>query len=312
VRAAVKPVRASRVKPDGDPLEIPGLNQRSWAAHPHSGKVIRRSTMPTVPIDDTRLYYEERGSGSPVLLIHGTGGHTGTFNAVSQRLASSHRVISYDRRGFTRSEAPPPAKKAYLRRHADDAALLLRELGAPRATVVGWSMGAVVALALAVHHPDAVSQLVLYEPPLHAKKHMGLRVARALGGAILLGKLGRHRRGAARFYRFALGYKKGGNAFDELDPEVRESVLANSRTTIAELEAGTGEELSRDELARIKCPVGIIVGDRSASFLQAAAARSAEIFPRARTVRVPDGDHVMNVRQPEAFARAIQELTATA
>jgi pimeloyl-ACP methyl ester carboxylesterase len=267
--------------------------------------------MPTVAIDDTRLYYDERGSGPPILLINGTGGNTDTLAPISQRLAASYRVISYDRRGFARSEAPLPTKKDYLRRHADDAAALLQELGAPRAIVFGWSMGAVVALALATRHPDAVSRLVLYEPPLHAKKHMGLRVARALGGAIVLGKLGRHRRGAARFYRFALGYENGGSAYDELDPAVRESVLASSRAVIAELVAGTGEELTREALVKIRCPIGIIVGTRSGAFLQDAAARLAKIFPAARTVRVPDGDHAMPVRQPDALVRATEDLLAT-
>jgi pimeloyl-ACP methyl ester carboxylesterase len=265
--------------------------------------------MPTVGIDGLRFYYEEEGSGPPLLLVHGTGGHTGTLRDLAQRLASTHRVITYDRRGFTRSEAKPPAPKDYLRRHADDAATLLRELGAPNAAVFGWSMGGVIALALAVHHPDAVSRLVLYDPPLHAKKHMGPRLASAVGGAIALGKVGMARRGAKRFYRFALAYAKGGkNAFDELDERVRESILTNASAVIAELEAGTGEELSRSDLARIRVPVGLVVGARSARFLLAAAERCAALFPSARVVRIPDGDHIMTLRQPDVLARAIRDL----
>ena len=268
--------------------------------------------MPTVPVDaeGTRLYYEERGSGAPLLLIHANGGHLGMFTGVVERLASSYRVITYDRRGFGRSETPPPPAKDYLRRHADDAAALLREIGAPRATVVGWSMGGVVALALALHHSDAASRLVLYEAPLHAKKHMGVRLASAMGGAIALGKVGMHRRGAKRFLRFALGYSKGGGAFDELEPKLRESMLASARTIIAELEAGTGEELSLGDLAKIRCPVGIVVGTRSARFLTAAADRCAAIFPSARIVRMPNGDHVMNVRQPDVLVRAVEDAIA--
>lgn len=265
--------------------------------------------MPTVGIDGTRFTYEEEGSGPPLLLIHGTGGHTGTVREVALRLSSSYRVITYDRRGFTGTEAKPPAPKEYLRRHADDAAALLRELGASRAAVFGWSMGGVVALALAVYHPSVVSGLVLYDPPLHAKKHMGVRLASALGGAIALGKVGLHRRGAKRFYRFALAYAKGGkNAFDELDERVRESILGNAKAVIAELEAGTGEELSRSELATIACPIGLVVGARSAKFLQAAAERCSAIFPSARVVRVPGGDHMMTVRQPDVLAGAIRDL----
>jgi pimeloyl-ACP methyl ester carboxylesterase len=264
--------------------------------------------MPTVGIEGLRVYYEEQGSGSPLLLIHGTGGNTGAMAALADRLSSTHRVITYDRRGFARTVAPPPKRKDYLRRHADDAALLLRELGAPRAVVFGWSMGAVIALALAVHHPDAVSQLVLQEPPLHAKRHGGVRLASAVGGAVALGKVGMARRGAKRFARFALSYGgERGTAFDEIDPATRESILVDASAILAELRAGTGEELSRENLAKVRCPVGFIVGGRSAKFLIEATDRCAQLFPVARTIRVPTGDHVMALRQPDALARAIRD-----
>jgi pimeloyl-ACP methyl ester carboxylesterase len=265
--------------------------------------------MPTVAIEGHRFYYEEQGSGTPLLLIHGVGGHTGMFKNAVARLASSHRVITYDRRGCTQSKAPLPSSQDYLRRSADDAAVLLRELGAPRAVVAGWSMGGVVALALAVHHPDAVSRVILYEPPLHSKKHIGVRMAAAVSGALGLGKVGLHRRGAKRVLRYILGYsKEGGNAFDDLDAEVRESWLANARTLLAEVESGTGEELTTSELGRIRVPVGIIAGSRSARFLLQAVERAAKIFPAARVIRVNGGDHVMNIRQPDLFVGALREL----
>jgi pimeloyl-ACP methyl ester carboxylesterase len=267
--------------------------------------------MPTVGIEGLRFYYEEQGSGPPLLLVHGTGGDAGALRDLAGRLSSSYRVITYDRRGFTRTEVKPPAPKEYVRRHADDASALLRELGAPHARVFGWSMGGVIALALAVHHADDVSRLVLYDPPLHAKKHMGVRFATAMGGALALGKAGMYRRAAKRFFRHVLAYSKGGkNAFDELDERVRDAMLTNARTVIAELEAGTGEELSRSDLAKIGCPIGIVSGQRSAKFLVAAADRCAEIFPSARVVRVPTGDHLMTLRQPDVLAAAIRDLLA--
>ena len=169
-------------------------------------------------------------------------------------------------------------------------------------------MGGVVALALAVHHPDAASRVILYDAPLHAKKHLGVRMTGAAVRALGLGKVGLHRRGAQRSLRYAFGYDAGGSAFDELEADVRESLLANARSVLAEIEAGAGEELSRSDLAAIRCPVGIIVGSRSARFLQEAADRSAKIFPAARVVRVSGGDHVMSVRQPDRLASAIREL----
>ncbi len=267
--------------------------------------------MPTIAIEGHRFYYEEQGSGTPLLLVHGCGGHTGVFKDLVSRLATSHRVITYDRRGYAQSKAPLPGKNEYLRRSAADAAALLREIGAPRAIVVGWSMGGVIALALAVHHPEAVSRVILYEAPLHAKKHLGVRMTGAMGGALGLGKIGFERRGARRFLRYALGHADGGSAFDELDETMRESMLANAATVLAEVEAGAGEELSRRELTSLAVPIGQVVGTRSARFLMDAAERSAKLFAGSRTVRVSGGDHVMNILQPDLLTSAIRELLAS-
>jgi len=264
--------------------------------------------MPTVAIEGHRFYYDEQGSGAPLLLIHGAGAHHGVFTDVVRRLASSHRVISYDRRGYAQSPAPLPSAKEYLRRSADDAAALLREIGAPRAIVVGWSMGGVIALALAVHHPDYVSRLVLYEPPLHAKKHLGIRTTARMGGALGLGKVGLHRRGAKRFLRLVFGHKDGTCGFDELDADMRESMLANARTLLAEVEVGGGEELSKNVLAGLKIPVGLIAGTRSTGFLLEAVERAKQIFPAARVIRVNGGDHAMSITKPDLLAGAIREL----
>lgn len=266
--------------------------------------------MPVVAIDGARIYYEEHGTGPAMLLIAGTGGHTGTFSELAPSLARTYRVVSYDRRGFSRTGGAPPSR-FYVRRHAEDAAALLRAIGAVPAVVVGWSFGGIVALATAIEHADVVERLVLYEPPLHVKKHMTFDVASAIGGAILLGKVGMHRRAAARFFRWALGHRDGSNSLADLEPAMRESLLANARSVIAELEAGTGEEITRDDLGRLPCPVGYILGGRSRDVFEDAATRFCAAVPGTQVVRVPEGDHVMNIRQPDLLAGAIRDATPT-
>jgi pimeloyl-ACP methyl ester carboxylesterase len=67
------------------------------------------------------LHYEERGSGPPLLLVHGTGSYADIWSPVLDGLARSYRVIAYDRRGFARSS---PAPGGALAEHARDAAAL--------------------------------------------------------------------------------------------------------------------------------------------------------------------------------------------
>lgn len=139
--------------------------------------------MATVEVDGVGVFYRESGSGSPVLLIHGVGGDADVWGEAFDLLGHDHRVIAYDRRGFTRSTHAPVGDP---RRHRDDAAALLGALSAAPATVVGWSSGGIVALDLAVHHPELVSALVLVEPPLHLKRRPGGRQLRAVIGVQIL------------------------------------------------------------------------------------------------------------------------------
>jgi pimeloyl-ACP methyl ester carboxylesterase len=113
-------------------------------------------------VDGVRLHVVERGEGPPVVLIHGNMVTHRDFEAsgLLERLARDHRVIAFDRPGFGHSSRPrdrlwTPAAQAKLLHAA------LAQLGVERAVVVGHSMGAMVALDLALDHPDDVRRLVL-------------------------------------------------------------------------------------------------------------------------------------------------------
>jgi pimeloyl-ACP methyl ester carboxylesterase len=113
------------------------------------------------------IYYEVRGSG-PGLLIIPTGNGDGTpFAPMADALAETFTVITYDRRGFSRSPVHGPV--ATERRVADDvldARLLLDRVVSAPGHVLGACSGAIVALALLERHPDRVKTLVAHEPPL--------------------------------------------------------------------------------------------------------------------------------------------------
>src|SRR3954471_23808387 len=143
--------------------------------------------MPALEIDCVQLAYEERGSGPPVLLVHGTGG--AVWDPLPELLAAAGlRAISYHRRGFGASACAPIKDPP---RHTADAAALLERLDAAPAIVVGHSMGGVISLDLAIRHPELVRALVVVEPPLHLKTHPSVKMMCELIGAQIL----RRRRG---------------------------------------------------------------------------------------------------------------------
>jgi len=128
--------------------------RRAEREHPPEGQFLE--------IDGVRLHYVARGEGPPVVLLHGNNVSLEDFNAsgLIDRLARRHRVIAFDRPGFGHSSRPrdrlwtPTAQAALLHK-------ALRELDVERPVVVGHSMGTLVALAMALDHPDDVRSLVL-------------------------------------------------------------------------------------------------------------------------------------------------------
>jgi 3-oxoadipate enol-lactonase len=105
------------------------------------------------------IAYRRKGAGPPLLLIHGVGGDSSSWDAIADRLESRFDVVAMDLRGHGRSD---------LIRHpieiddlARDAIQVLDACGIARCAVAGLSLGGAVAQALALDHPERVSQLAL-------------------------------------------------------------------------------------------------------------------------------------------------------
>ncbi|MGW5643689.1 alpha/beta fold hydrolase [Saccharopolyspora sp. NPDC003762] len=121
----------------------------------------------TIPLDGAELYFEARGEGPPVLLIQGGLSEAGATEQLAEKLAQRYKVITYDRRGLSRSTASVDMPIT-MARHADDAGTLLAAVATQPARVAGASIGALIGLHLAVQHPDRVAVLVAHEPPMPA------------------------------------------------------------------------------------------------------------------------------------------------
>ena len=114
-------------------------------------------------IDGLRWEVRTRGMGQPLLLLHGFSGRGTAWAAHAAAFARSFRVITVDLPGHGRSGTAVPGRMT-IERTADDLAAILRQADAVPAHVLGYSLGARVALRLAVAHPDVVRRLVLESP----------------------------------------------------------------------------------------------------------------------------------------------------
>ena len=146
-----------------------------------------------VNVGDSRIYYEQAGSGKPLLLLHGWGVSSEIFRPLLYRLAGGRTVFSIDFPGFGLSDAPPHGWGT--EEYAETVNGLLQELGVESTDVIAHSFGARVALRLARKYPRRVGRLILTgaagirsPKKVPAHKKMAAKLAKAAG---MLGGPGR-------------------------------------------------------------------------------------------------------------------------
>ena len=136
-------------------------------------------------INGVNYYYEIRGEGEPLLLLHGGLGSTGMFAPVLPALTASRQVIGVDLQGHGRTVLGD--RPMSLEDMGDDMATLTERLGYGPVDALGYSLGGCVALRMAVQHPQSVRRLAIVSAPfardgfypeiLEAQAHVGAGMA---------------------------------------------------------------------------------------------------------------------------------------
>lgn len=253
------------------------------------------------------LYWEVRGSGRPVLLIAGTPGDGGQFDELARALASDHLVITYDRRGTSRSATAASPTPPTVADHADDAASVLLNASVREALVFGTSNGALVALELALRCPEAVAGVILHEPPLLSVVRDPQPIADAMGAAIAGGMdAGGPRAALEAFLRFAYGDA----IVDGWTAELHERLLSNAEMVFSgELPAFQSYRPDPEALQQCTAAAELLVGEQQAlPFFREAADWLAGNLG-ARVDEAP-GAHGPQFSDPIALAEVIRRFGA--
>jgi 3-oxoadipate enol-lactonase len=115
--------------------------------------------MPIVENQGTKIYWDERGQGAPLLLIMGLGYASAMWHRIRPALAQHFRTIAFDNRGVGLSDVPPgPYSMASM---ASDAAAVLDAAGIDRSHVFGVSMGGMIAQEFTLQYPARTRSLIL-------------------------------------------------------------------------------------------------------------------------------------------------------
>jgi pimeloyl-ACP methyl ester carboxylesterase len=273
--------------------------------------------MPEAVVNGVRLYYELHGSGEPLALVHGAWVDATAWRFVVPGLAESFRVLSYDRRGHSRSERP--ATQGSLDEDGDDLAALLEALDLAPAHVVTNSGGGNIALRLATRHPDLFRSLSCHEPALwglleedpdsQEMLRQGARSLEAVGRRIAQGD----HDGAARQFVEEVAFGPG--AWDnELPPESRAIFVHNAPTALDELQGPNPGNIAEEAISRLETPVRLTNGSESPPVFPRVIERLVELIPRVTRETIEGAGHAPQLTTPERYVevttRGVQQHAA--
>jgi non-heme chloroperoxidase len=256
------------------------------------------------------LYYEDHGSGKPVVLIHGYPLSGASWEKqTAALLAAGHRVITYDRRGFGKSSQPTSGYNYDT--FAEDLHKLVTQLELRDFALVGFSMGGgEVARYIGKYGSNGVSKAVFISavPPFLLKTPDN---PEGVDGSVFEGI--QKAVAADRYAFFTEFFKNFYNADVLLGKRVSEAAIQASWNLAASASATasyacvpTWHEDFRKDLARVDVPALVIHGDADRIVpISAAGLRTAKLIKRARLVTVKDGPHCITWTHAEEVNREL-------
>jgi pimeloyl-ACP methyl ester carboxylesterase len=253
-------------------------------------------------IGDSQLEVWDRGTGPSLLFIHGVATSGQTWAADLAELAADFRLIVYNRRGYGASSSSPRNWGA----HAEDTVALIEKLNAAPVILIGYSGGALIAVAVALKRPDLIARLLLLDPAFNLNRCLTPGLVRTLAAVKLLRWLRGDRAAAERWLRYVSSYSTGGAAFEAASEARRAQLLANSAGLFADLASGGGT-IDESLLGNISVPVTIVDAGLSPPFLRRSSHRLKQLLPQARKVTLEQSGHWVALDAHEDLLRILRD-----
>ncbi len=274
--------------------------------------------MPTVESGEVSLFYEEKGTGEPIVFVHGIPTDYRAWSAQTDQLSRGHRTFALSRRYAAPNARAGNVMDSTVGNNAADLKGFIEELGIGPVHMVGHSYGGFAAAFLAADHPNLLRSLVLVEPAVST-----LLVANQKSSAQLLGLLTRSPSvalAARKFQRGSLnpslkaldagdilkavelnvdGIQGRVGAYAGLREEVRQMMLDNGRT-IAELRTEF-PRFTAEEARMIRARTLVLNGAMSSLWLRRIGELITRAIPKAERMLVPDSRHFPHMENPAYF-----------
>jgi pimeloyl-ACP methyl ester carboxylesterase len=269
-------------------------------AQPRPGVVEKNTT-----VLGFKLHYLEAGRGAPVVLLHGLGGDGSRWTPNIEPLARDFHVFALDQIGFGQSDKP--LANYHTGMLADFLVGFLKSVGVAKASLVGNSMGAGVALYTAARFPDVVDRIVLADgggyrtaggdaPP--APTPDAIR-RRQLQNSVT-------REETREFFRILFHDKS--LVTDKMVDDQLAMRLRSAFTITKMQEAGERGSLTEQDVRSVKAPALILWGKYDELANPAGADRLERVLPGSRKVIIDNCGHMPQLERADEFNRLVREF----
>jgi pimeloyl-ACP methyl ester carboxylesterase len=268
--------------------------------------------MPYATTDDrVRLYYEETGSGTPIIFVHEFAGDHRSWEGQMRHFGQRYRAITYAARGYQPSDVPEDVSKYSQARATDDIAAVLDHLEIGRAHIVGLSMGGFATLHFGFRHPTRALSLSVCGCGYGAEKGQQEKFRSEV--ATVAAFLEQH--GIEAFAaKYAYGptrvqfENKDPRGFDEFKRQLAEHSAVGARNTQLGVQGGRPSLYDLvDQMAALTVPTLVLTGDEDWPCLQPALLMKQTI-PSAALSVMPNCGHTINLEDPDQFNRLVGDF----
>ncbi|AQX53405.1 2-succinyl-6-hydroxy-2,4-cyclohexadiene-1-carboxylate synthase [Priestia flexa] len=260
--------------------------------------------------EDVSYHVEVQGKGTPLLLLHGFTGSSQTWSTFTKSWARYYQVITIDIIGHGKTDSPSDVAPYKMTQMMNVIVSLLDRLRIEKAFVLGYSMGARLALAFSIHYPERVKALIL-ESGSPGLKTQPERMARQAADEELAAFI--REQGVLKFvdYWESIPMFKTQKRMPEKDQAlVRQERLAQCKLGLANslIGMGTGAQQSYwEKLHTLLLPVLLITGELDQKFCEIAKDMSNQLkFCRYKVVL--NTGHAIHVEQPRIFGKIVSEF----
>jgi pimeloyl-ACP methyl ester carboxylesterase len=267
--------------------------------------------MPLDKINGVNLYWELTGSnGDPLVLVHGSWGDHHNWDSVVNELSKTFRVLTYDRRGHSKSERLK--ETGNTEQDVSDLIALIEFLGLSPAHIAGNSFGAAIVLKTAARQPDIFRSLIVHEPPLFGllknipDAQSALQTVNIQSKAVTdLIEKGENEAAAEKFVEtIAIG--PGG--WMQLPLQLQQTFIYNATTWYEELQDPESLKIDTSKLSKFNKPALISGGTQSPPFFSYVIDIITKAIPGAKRFVFEGEGHVPHFSNPQKYVETVKSF----